>query len=447
MKKKIVSMFLSAAMVMTVLAGCGNSNTPAASTQSAASSAETKVEDSTPAEASSSEAQESGDADYSGVNLTFWSMWGSSEPQGQVLSEAAAAFEEKTGAKINIEWKGRDVKTIIATALEAKDDVDIFEEDYSRIGKTYAQYCYDLTDMAAAAGYDAQSFGCFAEESIKWSGFLCSIAEQPQVGGIFYNKDIFADCGITELPATWEEFMAACQIMVDKGYQPMALDSTYADFNFGYHLDRVIGQEETEKLAENGGWSDNAGAVKAAQDIIDFVNAGYMADGAPDEYPSSQNKIGLTGKVAMIVCANYVCAEVNNTTQAEINWGMFNYPTVEGGSNSTNAYAGANSLAIAAHTENPQAAFDFIMFLTSGEFDQKMADAASQIPADPGNTAPAIMDGTVETLNATESPLAWSMGLNANSDLGPAFKDVITQLYDGKFKTGEEFTAAMDALY
>lgn len=414
MKKKLISMLLASAMVAGMTAGV---------------------------------AAEDAAADYSGVTLTFWSMWNSTEPQGQVIQEAADAFSEQTGATINIEWKGRDINTLIQSSLEAGENIDIFEDDYSRIAKIYKDYCYDLTEMAEAAGYADQSFKCFNDVATEWAGFLPCITEQPQVGGVFYNKDIFDACGITEVPATWEDFLAACQTMVDNGYQPLALDSAYADFTFAYHLDRYLGEAGVSDLAVNGGWSDNENAVKAAQDIIDFINAGYLADGAPDEYPSSQNKIGLTGQVAMVVCANYVCAEVNNNTGSEINWGMFNYPSIEGGADPSNAYAGANSLAITSYSENPQAAFDFLMFLTSGEYDQKMADTASQIPADPSNTAPAIMDGTIEALNATENPLSWNMGLNDNSDLKAAIKDVIIQLYEGKFATGEEFTAAVDALY
>lgn len=414
MKKKLIGMLLVSAMAATMVQGV---------------------------------AAEDAAADYSGVTLTFWSMWNSTEPQGQVIQEAADAFSEKTGATINIEWKGRDINTLIQSSLEAGESIDIFEDDYSRISKIYKDYCYDLTEMAEAAGYADQSFACFNEVATEWAGFLPCVTEQPQVGGIFYNKDIFEACGITEVPATWEDFLAACQAMVDNGYQPLALDSAYADFTFAYHLDRYLGEAGVSELAVNGGWSENEGAVKAAQDIIDFVNAGYLADGAPDEYPSSQNKIGLTGQVAMVVCANYVCAEVNNNSGTEINWGMFNYPSVEGGADASNAYAGANSLAIASYSENPQAAFDFLLFLTSGEYDQKMADTANQIPADPSNTAPAIMDGTIEALNATVDPLSWNMGLNDNSDLKAAIKDVIIQLFEGKFATGEEFAAAVDALY
>lgn len=448
MKKKIVSLLVVSAMAVTMLAGCGNTPATTSSEATPSKTEESKESEPAPAESSAaSEASEAGGTDYSDVTLTMWSMWNSNEPQGQVIQEAADAFKEKTGATVKIEWKGRDINTIIQAALESGEKIDIFEDDYSRIAKTYVKNCYDLTDMAKAANYDATSYACFNDQAIEWAGFLPCVTEQPQVGGVFYNRDIFDDCGITSVPTTWDEFTTACQAMVDKGYQPLALDSAYASFIFGYHLDRWIGEDAISDLAVNGGWGKNEGVEKAAQQVIDFVKAGYLADGAPDEYPSSQNKIGLTGKVAMVVCANYVAPEVNNNSGTEINWGMFNYPSVEGGVDPSNAYAGANSLAITKYSENPQAAFDFLMFLTSGEFDQKMADAASQIPADPANTAPPIMSGTVETLKATTAPLAWNCGLNDNTELKTSITDIIVNLYSGKYATGKDFVAALDKLY
>ena len=437
-----------------MIAGCGSSTET--TTESAASTtAETTAESTAETTASTTEettadtaAAETGELpDYSGVELTYWSMWNSAEPQGQVLQEAADAFSEQTGAKINIEWKGRDIKTIVMAALESGEKIDMFEDSDSNMATVYKDYLYDLTDMAAAADYENHSFKCLTDYLVNKAGFLCAIPEQPQVGGVFYNKDIFEACGITEVPATWEDYLAACQTMVDNGYQPLALDSTYADFLFTYHLDRVIGTEAISDLAVNGGWSENEGVIQAAQQQIDFINAGYLADGAPDEYPASQNKIGLTGEVAMVVCANYVASEVNNNTGTEVNWGMFNYPEVEGGVDPSNAYAGSNAIGITSYSENPQAAFDFAMFLTTGEYDQKMADTASQIPADPSNTAPAMLDGTIETLQATVNPLTWNAGLNDNADLKTSLKDVIIGLYEGRYATGEEFAAAMDALY
>lgn len=386
---------------------------------------------------------------YDGVEITMWSMWNAAEIQGQIIQETAAAFEEETGCHVNIEFRGRDISTIINTALQGGENIDIFEDDYTRIGQQYAPYCYDMDAMAQAAGYYDNSYALFNNMTKEWSGGkLVSIPEQPNMGGIFYDKAKFEAAGITETPTTWDEFLAVCQQLVDAGFQPLALDATYSDFNFGYHLDRYIGEARTRELSLNGGWSQEPGVIAAANDIIEFVKLGYLADGAPDEFPASENKIGFEN-VAMVVCADYVTSEVNNNTGANIEWGVFPYPTIpveDGGNGSTAAYAGTNSLAIASYSENPQAAFDFIMYLTTGEFDQKRADQVPQIPADPRNNCTSL-DGAVESLMSADSSLSWTMGINANGDLRTMLKDVIIQLFEGRYATGEDFAAAMDALY
>ncbi len=420
MKKKVVSALLVSVMVMGLAAGCGSSG-----------------------DGDGGSGSDGGD----GGEITYWSMWTNAEPQGKVIQEAADAYEEETGVHVNIEWKGRDVKNILGSALEAEENIDLFDDGYERITENYVDYLADLTEMADAAGYADKSYALFNDVVTNKTGFLCCVTEQPQVGGVFYNKDLFEDAGITETPATWEDFLAASQALVDAGYQPLALDSTYAPFLFGYHLARHIGEEEVANLTTNGGWSQNAGAVQAAQEMVDYVKAGYLADGAPDEYPASQNKIGIDQNVAMVVCANYVTSEVNNTAGEELNWGLFNYPSVEGGVDATSAYAGANSLAIPKYSENQQEAFDFAMFLVTGEYDQKMADEAGQIPADPSNTAPASQSGTTEVLNNTTDVLSWNMGLDSNAEKVATIQEVIVQMYEGAYASGEEVMAAMDALY
>lgn len=433
--KKILSALLASVMVLAMLAGC--SNQPSASSNPPA--------ESNPPAAASQPAENNNNESTGGKTITMWSMWSSGEPQANVISAAAAAFEEQTGVKVNIEFKGRDVNKVLAASLEANENIDIIEDDYKRIGTVYNKFTYDLTDMAKAANYDSFSYACLNNQSIKWAGYLNAIAEQPQIGGIFYDKDAFAKAEITAEPKTWSEFLDVCQKLKDAGVAPLAQDSAYCDFAFYHTLVRYLGEEKIEELDLNGGWSGTA-AEQAAQDIIDMVKAGYFVDGAPDEFPSSENKIGF-GLAAMVICADYVTAEVNNNTGTQVNWGLFNYPAVDGGADNGAAYMGANSLAITSYSQNPQEAFDFIMFLTTGEWGQKLADDAHQIPADSRNTAPADLTGTIETLQAAESPMTWCAGLSANADIKDTIKSLCVELFEGKYATGADFCAALDALY
>ena len=433
--KKILSVLLAAVMVLGLLAGCADkpveTNNPPASNP--------------PASQPADDSSEPAGKQYDGVELTMWSMWSSGEPQANVIEAAKAAFEEQTGAKITIEFKGRDVNKVLTASLEAQDNIDIIEDDYKRIGTVYNKFTYDLTEMAKAANYDSFSYKCFNDQSIAWAGYLNAITEQPNIGGIFYDKDAFENAGITAEPKTWAEFLDACQKLKDAGVGPLAQDSAYCDFAFYHTLVRYLGEAKIEELTMNGGWSGTA-AEQAAQDIIDLRNAGYLADGAPDEFPSSQNKIGF-GQAAMVICADYVTAEVNGNTGTQVNWGLFNYPAVDGGADNGAAYMGANSLAITSYSKNPQAAFDFILFLTTGEYGQKLADEAHQIPADSRNTAPADLNGTIETLQAAVSPMTWCASLSVNADLKDTIKSMCTELFEGKYADGAAFCAALDALY
>ncbi len=91
-----------------------------------------------PAESTAAESTATDGKKYEGVELTMWSMWSAGEVQANAIQAAADAFEAETGAHVNIEWKGRDVNTLISAALESGEKLDIFEDDYNRIGHAYA---------------------------------------------------------------------------------------------------------------------------------------------------------------------------------------------------------------------------------------------------------------------------------------------------------------------
>ena len=74
---------------------------------------------SAPAEATAAESTSTNGKKYEGVELTMWSMWSAGEVQANAIQAAADAFEAETGAHVNIEWKGRDVNTLMITAVSA----------------------------------------------------------------------------------------------------------------------------------------------------------------------------------------------------------------------------------------------------------------------------------------------------------------------------------------
>ena len=114
----------------------------------------------------------------------------------------------------------------------------------------------------------------------------------------------------------------------------------------------------------------------------------------------------------------------------EVRWGVFPWP---GDGAGTGTAVDEQVLAINKNAENPQAAFDFIRLLTSGEFDQLRADLRRGIPADPNNES--VIVGAVDTLKRASSE---SFGL-----LDTYYNEIYTQLWQGAYPTGDMFLRAM----
>lgn len=435
--KKILSALLAAALAATALTACQSA--PASSGDTGASKAENT-------ESTGTESKDDGGAATSDVTLTYWSMWNSTEPQAIAIQEAIDAYTAETGIKVTVQWNGRDSQQqTIQAALDSKTAIDIFDEDFQRVSTQYNSNCLSLEDMAAAVGYEDYAVAALPAAVRNWAGELVAIPYQPYTSGIFYNKAAFTAAGIEKEPETWTEFLDACQKLKDAGYVPLVQDDAYVLYTYGFQLARYIGQEGVEELALNGGWAQSAEAKKAADDIANLVAQGYI-DGL-DVYPEGENRIGFD-EAAMVVNASWVPSEITNNTDCDIEWGMFNYPAVEGGKDpNTVANIGAQAFAIPSYSEHPQEAFDLIVKITSGEFDAKMAMTSNGIPADTRNEEwPEMLAGVREAFNVQTGVYDWNCGLNANADLGTAFQDPAAKLFEGSLD-GQGFVDAMDALY
>lgn len=58
-------------------------------------------------------------------SIVYWSMWEEDEPQADVIREAAEAYEEATGISVEIQWKGRGIRSLIEPALDAGEQIDL----------------------------------------------------------------------------------------------------------------------------------------------------------------------------------------------------------------------------------------------------------------------------------------------------------------------------------
>ena len=327
--------------------------------------------------------------------------------------------EKKTGAAVTILWPEEGVQ-----------EADVFQIRAADFAVLDPETALDLTEMAQKAGYAEKSHEILRSQITAQMGFLGAVAQTPYLGGVYFNADTFTNCGITAMPGTWEEFKNVCQILRQKGWQPLALDYEDAVSAMELHLRRVIGMEQMHHfMSREAHWHFDQTVVDTMGEIMLFVQEGNMTYGTPAEHPAGQNKMALSNS-AMMVGTNADCAAVEESTLTDLNWGVFPYP----GNTGSGTWITADMLVISSACENPRAAFDFVMLLISGEFDQLRADISEGIPADPANISPIV--GALEALQAASPEPLGVFGIDQT--------DAAVKLWSGWYSKASSYAAALE---
>ena len=422
--KKIISLLLCAALIFAYLPGCDRQEPPM-ETELPVTQAPTEGIVHIPLELPED------NRPYKGVQLTFLSLLTEGEPRAEVLEQAAEAFSAKTGAEVTFRWFAGDA-ALLRETVSAGETADIFAASVDDLQRDYRFKVLDLSAMAEETDYASHSYQVLREQIVQRIGYLGAIAQEPLLYGMYYNADAMDDAGVTEFPENWEDFLVFSAYLTGQGYMPLTIDWERANIILELYLQRQMGREDFEAAMQGALWSRTLERIELFRLPIDYAGAGYLAKGDPAAYPGGQEKLALSN-VAMVAGSNLLCPEVERSTGMDLNWGVFALP---GDGVGKGFAAESNVLAIHRDSPNARAAFDFLMLLTTGEFDQLYADVSGGIPADPGNAV--SVRGAKKLL---EQAAPHDFGL-----LREEHNELFSRLWNGYYKTPSYFAGSMNAL-
>lgn len=198
--KKVLSIGLASAMVLS-LAACGSE----------------KKED---------EKKQEGDS--SGVTLEFQQWWGVELPEG-ALQKICDDFTKDTGIQIELLSNPyADTKTQIAAGAAAGTMADVVGLDGAWVYDFAKQGSIsNLTELMKEDGYDDSQLS----DQIKYEGNTYMIPVVNFAYPLYVNMDILEKAGVSEIPATWSEFLAA----LDKIDPNLQISSPCRCFSFPLH--------------------------------------------------------------------------------------------------------------------------------------------------------------------------------------------------------------------
>jgi multiple sugar transport system substrate-binding protein len=160
------------------------------------------------------------------------------------MRDQAAAFGEETGIQVDMQFlpfeKAMDRQTTLVAAKSG--EVDVFGTHYAQIGK-FGEGMAPLNELAAASDIKAD-YVSNAFEYLSVDGKLLAIPFTFDLRTLFYRTDLFAEAGVEEPPATWDEFIATAQKV---NHPP----DVYGFITVGKG-DPVL-REYSDRLWENGG--------------------------------------------------------------------------------------------------------------------------------------------------------------------------------------------------
>lgn len=430
---------VAGAAAVGALSACGSS--------SSSSTVASTVSSSTAAASSTAVPQRKGTIEY-------WSSWSETENQALVLKDAADAFMSlHPNVKINFTFNGRDNRNLVVSAIEAGTQIDLMDANIDNIQKRWSENIKDVSSYMTKSydTTDGKPYNeCVIPSMLQLAGDLFDgktmcVPYIPQAFMIFCNKGLLEEVGVTTYPETWEELMDVCQKVKDAGYIPVTTDANYCTSWVGYYMSRRLGDAKVKELAgDTSMWAD-PDVLECAQAIEDMASKGYFDPNIEaNVYPAAQQDMVISENIAMYINGTWLPNEVSDTTPDDFKWGAFAFPSVPNGVEGTEAGC-YSTYAIAVNKDTDDAltdvAMEFIVFITTGEWDQAFCDRANAIPMGLDATWPENLSDAQAVLNSYTQRYASQTSIITNSDSKQIIADACLKLMGGTYNA-EQFVEA-----
>lgn len=234
---------------------------------------------------------------------------------------------------------------------------------------------YDLDPAAKALGWDQWPASQLQQmrvddEGRRGDGPLYAMGLNYSMTGIFYNKELAAQIGMTEPPATLADLDAAMQKAKDAGITPMAQFNGGATGGLAFPLQGLMASYG--EPADINAWTfqqpdasiDTPSNVEAAAHLQKWVEAGYFADDVNSLDYSMMMSRFIDGKSLFIFNGDWESGNLD--TQMPGNVGFFLVPPVEAGGK-VGAMSAPLTYGISAKAEHPQCAAYFLDWIATND--------------------------------------------------------------------------------
>ncbi|MFC2478002.1 MAG: ABC transporter substrate-binding protein, partial [Treponema socranskii subsp. buccale] len=335
-------------------------------------------------------------------------------------------------------------------ALDAGETIDIFDEDIERVAKTWGKYLLPL-DSFIDKTYPTTGGKAYKEvvNTLLLSvarelgdGTVKNIPYQPSAFVTLYNKDLFAKAGIASPPATWDEMLDACAKLKAIGVYGITVDDAYMAALFGYCMDRLVGKDAALAMVKNNDFTGPQ-VLEFGKIWENMAKKGYIIPKAASNiFPAGQVEDIATGKAAMYLNGTWLPNEIKGNAP-DMNWGEFAWPAIAPTGDGTEANNfGAQSFGINKDSKHAEEAFRFIVYMTTGKWDERLASESIGIPVANDSEWPMQLADAKVIVDSTTKRFPYACGMEDSPDINARIKENFAKLIVGTH-TAQSFADAM----
>lgn len=336
-----------------------------------------------------------------GTSITYWaSNQGTSlDNDREVLTPVLERFEEESGVAVELEVIGwNDLQTRIQTAVTSGQAPDVIN-----IGNTWAA---SLQSTGAFMPFDDEAFEAiggrdkFVQAALETGGAQgedpTSVPLYGLAYGLYYNKAMFADAGLTP-PTTWEEMVSSAKTLTTGDQYGMALAA--GSYTENSHFAFINAAQNGVDLFDEDGQPTftSDGVVDGVKRYLDLMQTDKVVNPANVQYENAVRAVNdfATGKVAMILNQNNADNSITANGMTNDQYGVVPFPAPEDSETDVGSHVAGINLSIFDASPNKEAALKFVDFMTSEETQTELGRPFAALPVLQGAT-PNFTDNTEE---------------------------------------------------
>lgn len=207
--KKLLALLCTATMATAMFAGCGSKESEE--------------------ESSASTTESSGPYDHEAIenagDITITMMVSGVATENDFETEVLPELVKEKWPNVTLEvtkLPDDNYYTSLKTKLASGECPDIILTQPMYAG---SNSCYALADAGYLAPLNDLDWvnNMSGLEAVTYDDNIVTCTAGVSILGTYYNKDMFEECGITEVPSTWDELLDACEKLKAAGHQPIVM--------------------------------------------------------------------------------------------------------------------------------------------------------------------------------------------------------------------------------